>query len=85
LTHSCFFCSEGVALGAEQKVLRRILVRKILLTNEEVLEETRLCGGSWKGKGGGRSRNSERGGVLDTIPYMGDATAPTGDPGMELG
>ncbi len=52
MTHSCFLHSEGVALEAKQKVMRRILVRKGLLTNEEVLEEIKVVRREMEGKKG---------------------------------
>ena len=43
----------------EQEALRRVLVRKGVLTNEEVLEEVKAVRGEMKGKQGSKGQQRE--------------------------
>ncbi len=59
----------------ETEATRRILVRKGLLTNEEVLEELKAVRGRWRGSGGGEGEAAG----LDTPCPVRDTEAPYDD------
>ncbi len=49
------------AMMMEQDATRRVLVRKGLMTNEEVLEEIKVVRREMEGKGGGDQDNTGKG------------------------